>query len=534
MIRTIAAAAIILVSTALSAGDAQRYLIATKRPLGNGALAGIVKDARAGNVRAFRTFTGFAATLTAAQVTALRESTDIRWIEPVIERHAAATERNRNGQTIPYGIDAVHAREAWAGRMVGNVNVAVLDTGIDFRHDELSAIYKGGYNVWSRDTTPPMDDGGHGTHVAGTVAAADNTSGVVGIAPHVRLWGVKVLNSAGSGSNETIIEGIDWVVAKKKELGGNWIINLSLGSPKPSIAESESVAKAVDAGVLIVAAAGNESTPTAKGAVIYPAAYPGVVAVGAVDDTETVASFSNQGPQLDFVAPGVAILSTVPLGSNFVSSVASANRTYTSAALEAAANGTVTAEFVNCGLGHPHQFPPSVRGRIAVIKRGELTFAAKARNAVEAGARAVVIYNNNSLPINWTLQSDTDLWSYEYQFPIVVSMTKTDGESLVQQSGEITVKIDPDDYAVYSGTSMAAPHVAGAAALLWSMAPHAKAADIVNALTTTAVDRGVGGFDPAYGAGVIDIFAAAKQLAPYAFVPGGTTTGRPPGKRGRG
>lgn len=531
MIRTIAAAAVILVSTTLSAGDAQRYLIATKRPLGHGALAGIVKDARAGNISSFQTFNGFAATLTAAQVTELRASADIRWIEPVIERHAVAVERNRNGQTVPYGIDIVHAREAWAGRMTDAVNVAVLDTGIDFRHGELSAIYKGGYNVWSRDTTPPLDDAGHGTHVAGTIAAADNASGVVGIAPKIRLWGVKVLNSAGAGNNETIIEGIDWVVAKKKELGGNWIINLSLGSPNPSIAESESVARAVDAGVLIVAAAGNESTPTAKAAVIYPAAYPGVVAVGAVDDTETVANFSNQGSQLDFVAPGVAILSTVPLGSNFVSNVSAGDRTYDSDALEAAATGTVTSEFVNCGLGHPQQFPPSVRGRIAVIRRGELTFAAKARNAVEAGARAVVIYNNNSLPINWTLQSDTDLWSYDYPFPIVVSMTKTDGESLIQQSGEITVTIDPDDYAYYSGTSMASPHAAGAAALLWSMAPQAKAADIVNVLTTTAVDRGVKGFDPAYGAGVIDVFAAAKQLAPYAFVPGGTSTGRPPGKR---
>ncbi|HYR28378.1 MAG TPA: S8 family serine peptidase, partial [Thermoanaerobaculia bacterium] len=501
---------------------------------------GIIKELRNGgmttaDVKGFQSFQGFAATLTADEAAAVAASDDVRWIEPVIERHATAQARATTGQTIPYGVDLVHARDAWAARRTGSVNVAVLDTGIDYRHDELKAIYAGGFNTFDPKATP-FDDGAHGTHVAGTIAAADNDSGVVGVAPYVRLWGVKVLNSAGSGNSETVVAGIDWVVKKKKEVGGNWIINLSLGSPNASSAERESVQRATDAGILIAAASGNESSAQRKVPVIYPAAYPNVIAVGAIDEAERIADFSNQGPELDLVAPGVAVLSTIPKGLNFITSVAGRNRAYFADALDKSPGGGVTGEFVFCDLGHPGQFPPSVRGRIAVIRRGELTFAVKSRNAVDAGAIGVVIINNTAAPgISWTLQSETDPWSFTYDWPIVVvGMTQADGATLLTETGQITVSNDPDDYAFFNGTSMSSPHVAGAAALLWTLAPQAKASDIVNALTSTAVDRGTKGTDPVYGAGVLNIYAAAQLLAPGAFTSGGPTTGRPIGKRGRG
>ena len=536
MIRTTAAAFAILLSTSLFAGDSQQYLVATKRPFGHGALKQLRESIAAGDVRGFRhAFNGFAATLTEAEVAALRASSEVRWIEPVIERYAVVQARNTNGQTMPYGVDLVHAPDAWAGRRVDTVNVAVLDTGIDYRHPELAEYYAGGYNLFNRDATP-LDDGGHGTHVAGTIAAADNNVGVVGLAPGIRLWAVKVLNSAGAGNTGTIVGGIDWVIAKKAEVGGNWIINLSLGSPNASNAEREAVDRATAAGILIVAASGNESIPTAKAPVIYPAAYPAVVAVGAIDDTETVASFSNQGPELDLVAPGVAVLSTVPVNSNFVSTIVTPTRSYYADALANSAPGRIDGEFVYCALGLPGQFPPAVRGRVAVIKRGEITFANKAFNAYQAGATAVVIFNDvNTQIATWTLISGDDPWSWEYEWQIpVVGTTRADGEALIKDSGAIVVTVDPDDYAFYSGTSMASPHVAGAAALLWAFAPQAKPADLVNALTGTAIDRGPRGYDPAYGAGVLNVFAAAQRLAPYAFDSQGPTTGRPIGKRGRG
>ena len=534
MIRTIVAAWIVLVSSSAFAADAQRYLVATKRPFRAGALAAVLADTRVApkHVAGFDTFHGFAAELTESEVAALRASSEVRWIEPVIERHAAATSHNVSAQVVPYGIDLVHARETWAGQRVGLVNIAILDTGIDDRHDELKTVVAGGVNLHD-PTKSYLDDGGHGTHVAGTIAAADNDFGVVGIAPQsqTRLWAVKVLNSAGSGSNETIVKGIDWVVDKKKQLAGNWIINLSLGAPRPSTAERESIGRALDAGIIIVAAAGNESTSRLVAPVIYPAAYPGVVAVGAIDSAETIAVFSNQGPELDVVAPGVGILSTIPIGMNFIGAIATHDRAIDADPLDASAAGDVTSEYVYCGLGYPDQFPPAVRGKIALIRRGELTFANKVRNAVEAGAIAAVIFNNVTAgPITWTLHSDDDPWSFEYAFPVTLAISKKDGDALVEQSGAISLAVDPDDYAFYNGTSMSTPHVAGAAALIWSMAPNASSTDVVNALTATAIDRGTAGVDPVYGAGVVDILAAAKRLAPSAFTPS-PTTGRPIGKR---
>jgi serine protease len=540
MKRTMAAVAVaFLFSTSLFAADAQRYLVATKRPFAQGALAAVIRDMRDGvsprDVAGFDTFTGFAATLTSSEVAALRKSGEVRWIEPVIERHAAAVTRNYDGQTVPYGIDVVHAREAWTAKRPGMVNVAVLDTGIDFRHPELADIYAGGINFYGTGAALPLDDAGHGTHVAGTIVAADNALGVVGVAQqaNTKLWAVKVLNSSGAGTNETVVKGIDWVFNKKKEVGGNWVINMSLGSRTDSIAEAESVKRATDAGIIIVAATGNESSAEVKAPIIYPAAYPSVVAVGAVDDTETVAGFSNQGPEIDLVAPGVGILSTIPIGINFIGKVQGPQVNYSATPLEYSEAGKLTSQWVYCGLGHPDQFPPAVKGKIAVIKRGELTFAVKTRNALEAGAIGVVIFNNANTPIAWTLHSDQDPWSFGFDFPMAVALTKTDGEALLQKDGPITISSDPDDYGVYSGTSMATPHVAGAAALLWSIAPNATAAEIVNALIATAVDRGKRGVDPAYGTGVLDVHAAARLLSPYAFA-GPPSTGRPVGKRGRG
>ena len=537
MKRTTAAAAFaFLFSTSLFAADAQRYLVATKRPFAPGVLGVIVRDLRSGvaprDVVGFESFTGFAATLTESEAAALRASSEVRWIEPVIERHAVAVVRNYDGQTVPYGVDLVHARETWIAKRAGVVNVAILDTGIDYRHPELADVYAGGISYYG---AAPLDDAGHGTHVAGTIAAADNVVGVVGVTQqdNVRLWAVKVLNSGGSGTNETVIKGIDWVAAKKKEVGGNWIINMSLGSKTDSPAEAEAVARATSAGILIVAASGNESQADLKAPVIFPAAYPSVVAVGAIDDTETIASFSNQGPELDIAAPGVGILSTIPLGMNFVGAVKSSAATYSSVPLEGSDPGKITSDFVFCGLGYPDQFPPSVRGKLALIKRGELTFANKTRNAMDAGAIGVVIFNNANTPISWTLRSDQDPWSLTFDFPMAVSLSKTDGEALLDHTGPITISSDPDDYAVYSGTSMATPHVAGAAALLWSIAPNATAQEIVAALTGSARDRGPKGDDPGYGAGVLDVLAAARRLAPYAFS-GPPSTGRPIGKRGRG
>ncbi|MFP5245153.1 MAG: S8 family serine peptidase, partial [Thermoanaerobaculia bacterium] len=214
-----------------------------------------------------------------------------------------------------------------------------------------------------------------------------------------------------------------------------------------------------------------------------------------------------------------------------ISYVITSDAMYFTSALTGSKLGEVTGEYVFCGVGAAGEFPASVAGKIALIKRGgDITFADKARRAKEAGAIGVAIFNHDQTTNHWTLISDANGWQYEW--PIVVRLAKAEGEALVAKgSGTITIAYKPDDYGEKSGTSMACPHVVGAAALLWTLAPNATPAQLVNAMITTAVDLGATGRDNEFGAGAVNVYAAAKMLAPNAFAPG-PTTGRPVGKRG--
>lgn len=511
-----------------SAEETQRYLVATNRPF------------RAGSqVATFRSVDGFAANLTVSEVAELRRNANVRWIEPIVERHAfAQPARNLNAQTTPYGVDLIEARAAWVAQRAAVTNVVVIDTGIDDRHAELKGVYAGGHNFISNNEDP-FDDAAHGTHVSGTIAAANNDAGVVGVAPDVRLWALKVLDTTGSGTSESVIKAVDWIIAKKAALGGNWVANLSLGSSQSSALESGAFARGIAAGILFVAASGNESTAAIATPVAYPAAYEGVVAVGAIDDLKAIASFSNQGPSLDVVAPGVDVLSTLPLGSGNVAWLSENDITYGGAALAGAKRGRVTGEYVYCGLGKANEIPASVAGRIALIRRGEIRFGEKAKNAKEAGAIGVAIFNNDTSAMNWTLINSDDPTSAIYDWPVTIGITNADGELLAGHAGgTITIANEADDYGFYSGTSMASPHVAAAAALLWSVAPTATAAEIAGTLAATAADLGAPGRDTVFGAGLINVPAAVKRLAPDALNPlspppgTGPTTGRRIGKRG--
>ncbi|MDQ3280072.1 MAG: S8 family serine peptidase [Acidobacteriota bacterium] len=537
MKRIVLAAVALFLATTAFAADTHRYLVATKRPIANGGLRA-VRDSVDSNVEfrsvdTFQTFDGFAATLTEEEVRQLRASREVRFVEPVVPRYALDVERNFAGQTVPYGVDAISARQAGYGHRSGLVNVAVIDTGIDFTHAELSGVYMGGMNVVDpKDPTlSPLDDHGHGTHVSGTIAAADNNFGVIGVAPGVRLWAVKALASNGSGTSEGIIRAIDWVVAKKKEVGGNWVVNMSLGSSQESGGEREAFQRAFDAGLIVVAASGNSSTVSVVAPVGFPAAYPTVVAVGAYDSKRKLASFTSQGPELDFSAPGVSVLSTMRVGSAFRAFVADVARSYAASPLAGSNKGTVKGDYVFCGYGAPSDFAgKQVAGKIALIKRGmNLTFAAKTRAAKAAGAAGVVIFNNDLSTGGWTLLNDeidqAEAW------PVVLRLSMDDGEALAAKgSGPMTLSYDSDDYGELSGTSMACPHVTGSIALLWMLAPNATRDQILNALTVTALDLGAPGPDTQFGAGAINVFAAAKMLVPSAFATT-PTTGRTTGRR---
>jgi|YNPMSStandDraft_1061717.scaffolds.fasta_scaffold01610_5 subtilisin family serine protease len=200
---------------------------------------------------------------------------------------------------IPWGVKRVNSYKAWDWTTGKNVKVGVIDTGIDYNHPDLKANYAGGYNAIDSSKTP-LDDNGHGTHVAGTIAAVKDLKGVVGVAPDVKLYAVKVLDSGGSGSYSAVIDGIQWAVNNKMD-----VINMSLGSRYGNDSLKAAIDAAYKSGVVVVCAAGNDG-----GAVNYPAKYPGAIAVSALDSSDKIASFSSRGPEIAFIAPGVNIYST--------------------------------------------------------------------------------------------------------------------------------------------------------------------------------------------------------------------------------
>lgn len=203
-------------------------------------------------------------------------------------------------QTLPWGIDRIDAELVWpAGNSANPIKVGIVDTGISLSHPDLALNIKGSYNaVNSRRSA--NDDNGHGSHVAGIVAALDNAIGVVGAAREADLYAIKVLSSSGSGYLSDIIEGIDWAIARDLD-----VINMSLGTAADVQSFHDAVIRAAAAGITIVAAAGNSG-----GAVNYPGAYPEVIGVSATDSTNALASWSSRGPEVDLAAPGVSIYST--------------------------------------------------------------------------------------------------------------------------------------------------------------------------------------------------------------------------------
>jgi subtilisin len=234
-------------------------------------------------------------------------------------------------QTTPTGVNRIDAELSPTARINGvdervNVDVAVIDTGVDLDHPDLN-VYTAGAKNCSKGNT--ADDGnGHGTHVSGTIGALDDGNGVVGVAPGARVWPVRVLNNAGSGTWADVICGIDYVAANASQIE---VASMSLGgSGSDSVcgtnkdAMHEAICAAVNAGVTFVVAAGNDAT-NASGFV--PAAYDEVITVSALADfnglpgggaaptcrtdvDDTFADFSNYGADVDIIAPGVCILST--------------------------------------------------------------------------------------------------------------------------------------------------------------------------------------------------------------------------------
>jgi subtilisin len=270
---------------------------------------------------------GFAATVPSERLEALRRDPRVAYVEQ-------DTPATIYAQEIPTGISRIFADDNSNLTIDGSddvridVDVAVIDTGVDFEHPELNVVggvdCSGGGPFNSTCSQGGDDDHYHGTHVAGTIAAIDNGSGVVGVAPGARVWAVKVLDSTGRGYASWIVAGIDWVAANSDKIE---VANMSLGGSGFSQAEYDAIQGAVDVGVAFAVAAGNSDDDAAN---YSPAAFDNVLTVSALadfdgeagglgsptcrdDQDDTLADFSNWGNSVQIAAPGVCILSTYPL-----------------------------------------------------------------------------------------------------------------------------------------------------------------------------------------------------------------------------
>ena len=269
---------------------------------------------------------GYAARLSATAADRIARDARVAWVQQ--DQAVSAT-----AQTTPTGINRVDAELSPTAMINGvdervNVDVAVIDSGVDLDHPDLNVYTAGAKNC---STGASADDGnGHGTHVSGTIGALDNGVGVVGVAPGARIWPVRVLNKAGSGTTATVLCGVDFVTAHASEIE---VANMSLGAPGAddrncgntnNDAMHRAICASVAAGVTYVVAAGNSHLDSSTQA---PAAYDEVITVSALadfnglpgggaaatcrpDGDDTFADFSNFGPDVDIIAPGVCILST--------------------------------------------------------------------------------------------------------------------------------------------------------------------------------------------------------------------------------
>jgi len=237
-----------------------------------------------------------AASVPETAVGALKNNPNVAYVEGDLVATICA-------QTLPWGVNRIDADVVHSGGNKGSgIKVCVVDTGVDVDHPDL--YYRGGYDYVNNDSNP-NDDHGHGTHVSGTVAALDNTTGVIGVAPSAYLYACKVLDSAGSGAYSDIIAGIDWA-----RNNGMDIINMSLGGSSGTTSLQNACDNAYSAGVLVVAAAGNSGNWFGWGDTVgYPAKYDSVIAVAATNSSDGRPYWSSHGPAVEVAAPGVDVYS---------------------------------------------------------------------------------------------------------------------------------------------------------------------------------------------------------------------------------
>lgn len=461
-------------------------------------------------------------------------------------------------EEVPYGIKMVQAIEPAmievSKAFKSKVLYCVIDTGLDITNPEFSentfgcvpkSLRVDGSNTsckfpWSKDWSS------HGTHTSGTIAAARNSRGIVGVsAEGAQLFHYNAFGPMGTFSMSDVIVAITECVhaldghrITKSEPDMKLVVSMSFGAEgdTPLVREAvKTLARERFNDMLLIAAAGNGAM---EGAVYsYPAAWPEVVSVAAVDWSGKRASFSQINDRNDWAAPGVQTLSTVPVSSaasssyNAMPSVSLVNAPSTMDAellktpaprlLGQSKTARITAQLVDCGLGKATC--EGATGKICLIQRGENTFCSKVSSCVAGGGIGAIIYGRDDMDDCETFDGSMDggCTKPAAGWPVGLTITKAQGQALKTKIAEVpnlALTIDarkstsPLPYDFMSGTSMATPTAAGVAGLVWSAHTECSGPELRAAISWSAADLGTPGYDNEFGHGLVQAAAAHKYL----------------------
>ena len=460
-----------------------------------------------------------------SEIKGLLNNPHIKLVEEDMRRQPLAIYNDDLGnpmteQLTPYAVYQSQANQVSLNLGAG-MKVCVIDSGldrsnIDFNWGNITGDNDSGTGSWD------VNGGPHGTHVAGTVGAADNGVGVVGMAPGVAMHIIKVFNAAGWGYSSDLA-----YAAQKCTAAGANIITMSLGGGGANSTESNAFATFTNNGGLVLAAAGNDGNNVRS----YPAGYPSVMMIGANDANNAIADFS-QFPSctsgsgkrattdekicVEVTAGGVDTLSTYPADGATSASLYAGSTAFASSAMENAGSATASTYF----MGLATATNSAAAGKICVIDRGTISFHDKVKNCENSGGIGAVIINNEAGMLYATLGEGT---ANTTSIPAVGAALE-DRAALVAASS-MTVTVESSDYGYMSGTSMATPAVAGVAALVWSNFPSCTGTEIRNALKATAQDAGAAGKDVYFGYGIVKAKAAYDYLQTNGCAGGGTGGG---------
>ena len=408
-------------------------------------------------------------------------------------------------QITPYAVYQSNVNDIAFNNAAG-IKVCVIDSGLDdsnsdFIWGNITGDDDSGTGNWNENGGP------HGTHVAGTIGAADNSIGVVGMAPGVEMHIIKVFNVDGWGYSSDLAHAANLCSAA----GAN-IISMSLGGGGSNSTESNAFQSFTDAGGLVVAAAGNDGNSVRS----YPAGYSSVMMVGANDANNNIADFSQfptcttgRGKKqktdtsicVEIAAGGVDTLSTYPAGMATASNMSADGVAYSSSSMENA--GSISGSVYYMGTAETTD--GGANGMVCMIDRGVISFHDKVLNCENSGGVGAVIINNEPGMLYGTL-GDANATS----IPAIGAAFEDRAVLIAASNADIA--IGTSDYGFMSGTSMATPAVSGIAARVWSNHSECSGTEIRAALNASAMDSGTSGHDVYFGHGIVDAAAADAYL----------------------